>query len=326
MKKLKSKGPTKALRPPIETVIEPHRNNLRGVPFNKAYPEMAIDLCYEKNCGFGPEDFSYGSNVIAWWKCEQGHFYQMTIAHKGARNSSCPYCNCRRVNTDNSLAKTFPQVAKQWHPVKNGNKTPKDLVAGSHQKVWWQCAMGHAWKTSPKARTAQRSDCPKCYRLSRFSLKDYPLMMKMFDRAKNKGLKPEQVTTVMEVWWRCPKGSDHSWQQIFRARAEKLPCPFCNWEKVSKTNSLHALHPKVAKELHPKKNGRLTAKDLTAQTNLRVWWKCAAKSRHVWQTSVRNRCVNKSGCPECWSEKRAGGYFKELAAERMKQAKKKKSI
>lgn len=321
---MRSKRSTKALRPPIETVLEPHPNNLRGVPFNRAYPEKAIEWYYPKNCGFGPEDFSYGSNVIAWWKCDRGHVYDMSIAQK-SKSVTCPYCHRSRINEENCLAKTSPKVAKQWHPVKNGKLTAEDVIAGSHTKVWWQCAMGHAWKTSPKARTAQGSNCPKCYRLSQFTLTDYPLMMKMFDRAKNKGLKPDQVTTVMEVWWRCNKGSDHSWQQIFRARAEKLPCPFCNWEKVSKTNSLHALHPKLAKELHPTKNGKLTAKDLPAQTSLKVWWKCAAKPRHVWQTSVRNRCVNKSGCPECWSEKRAGGYFKELAAERMKQAKKKKS-
>lgn len=51
-KKVKSEIAT-----PIEGITEPHPNNLRGVPLNRAYPEKAAEWYYKKNCGFGPEDF-----------------------------------------------------------------------------------------------------------------------------------------------------------------------------------------------------------------------------------------------------------------------------
>lgn len=36
---------------------------------------------------------------------------------------------------DNSLAILFPQLAKEWHPTKNGLLTPDDVIAGSSKKA-----------------------------------------------------------------------------------------------------------------------------------------------------------------------------------------------
>ena len=36
-----------------------------------------------------------------------------------------------------SLAETHPDLAKEWHPTKNGNITPKMISAGNGKKVWW---------------------------------------------------------------------------------------------------------------------------------------------------------------------------------------------
>ena len=51
-----------------------------------------------------------------------------------------------------SLQETHPKVAGQWHPTENGKLTPDDVVAGSHQKVWWKCDEGseHQWESPIK--------------------------------------------------------------------------------------------------------------------------------------------------------------------------------
>lgn len=51
------------------------------MPLKNAYPEKAVECYYKKNCGFGPEDFSYGLKVIAWWRCSIGHVYHMRVLH-----------------------------------------------------------------------------------------------------------------------------------------------------------------------------------------------------------------------------------------------------
>ena len=49
-----------------------------------------------------------------------------------------------------SLAETHPEVAKQWHPTKNGDLTPHEFTSGSNKKFWWKCPKGddHEWMTA----------------------------------------------------------------------------------------------------------------------------------------------------------------------------------
>ena len=35
------------------------------------------------------------------------------------------------------LSTTHPELAEQWHPTKNDELTPDDVVAGSNKKAWW---------------------------------------------------------------------------------------------------------------------------------------------------------------------------------------------
>ena len=48
-----------------------------------------------------------------------------------------------------SLAEVKPELAKQWHPSKNGNLYPKDVFAVSGIKVWWKCDKydDHEWES-----------------------------------------------------------------------------------------------------------------------------------------------------------------------------------
>ena len=46
-----------------------------------------------------------------------------------------------------SLADVNPELAKQWHPTKNGDLMPHYVRAGSTIKAWWKCPEGddHEW-------------------------------------------------------------------------------------------------------------------------------------------------------------------------------------
>jgi hypothetical protein len=54
-----------------------------------------------------------------------------------------------------------PILAKDWHPKKNGNLTPRDFVKSSRQKVWWKCAEGHDWQATVNNRY-HGTGCQKC--------------------------------------------------------------------------------------------------------------------------------------------------------------------
>ena len=58
----------------------------------------------------------------------------------------------------------FPEIAKEWHPTKNGKLTPRDVTPGSsHHKVWWLCPKGHSYDSIPKSRTGKnKHGCTYC--------------------------------------------------------------------------------------------------------------------------------------------------------------------
>ncbi|MBK8225316.1 MAG: zinc-ribbon domain-containing protein [Candidatus Obscuribacter sp.] len=295
----------------IEEILEPHPYNRRSPSVAKAHPELAQEWFYERNCGFGPEDFSYGSNVRVWWQCERDpeHIWKAQISQRCICNRDCPFCfgkylRSTPVINERSLAVRAPELAKQWHKDKNGNLKPENVLAGSNRKIWWQCQNNpdHAWQANLKSRVDGRG-CPLCYDDRLLDLADFPEIYKFFDGKKNPGVSPNRLTTTAVYWWRCPKGQDHSWQSRFRKKT--LFCPYCRNRKVSKTNSLATLYPKVAQQLHPTKNGELTADKITAYSSKRVWWRCAYKPTHVWCTAVNNRTRLESGCPECHQMRRS---------------------
>tara|TARA_B100001971_G_scaffold59222_1_gene54265 strand:+ start:906 stop:1187 length:282 start_codon:yes stop_codon:yes gene_type:complete len=62
-----------------------------------------------------------------------------------------------------SLADRNPELAKEWHPTRNGDLTPDQVTPGSSRKVWWRCSLGHEWEARVGDRT-RGSGCPDCAR------------------------------------------------------------------------------------------------------------------------------------------------------------------
>jgi hypothetical protein len=256
----------------IEDVLEPFCGRGGGkVPLRDSEPGLALEWCYARNAGWGPEDLSRGSCVYAWWTCPTcSHTYRAKIADRALRRRGCPVCKkkalrenanfaertqsghiilssqTKKINRiyyellgrDNiRLSKSHP-LAKQWHPIKNGP-----------------------------------------YNISDFSVRSHTV-----------------------VWWKCKKDPEHEWQSQISSRTDPraaMGCPFCSNKRISDTNSLLAKFPDLAQEWHPKRNGKLTAKDVTAGSGKKVWWLCKKDPKHQWQALVVDRSRTNHGCPDC---------------------------
>lgn len=323
MKKQKKATPAPAVPKiggkPIEDVIEPcKRPGL--VSLADREPEIALEWYYPLNCGFGPEDFSFGSQVNAYWQCSnnKAHIWRVRILTRCVQKRNCPYCygtNLRvPVPYERSLACVDPKLAKEWHPTKNGDLKPKDVLHYSDREVFWQCLNNpkHAYKLDLSRRRSDNQGCTICYKESLHTLDKYPDALKYYDLKKNLGLKPENITLRTKVWWRCPAAPDHCWLAIFKP---VMRCRFCSKRKASSTSSLQVVYPKLAAQVHPTRNGQLTPDQIAAHGDDYIWWRCSYNPRHIWQARVINRTLNQSGCPECWKQRRPK-YFKRLAAER----------
>lgn len=125
------------------------------------HPELLKDWDYEKNT-IKPTEITARANRKVWWKCSKGHSYEATTAHK-TEGRGCPYCANKKVLVGyNDLATTHPDLAKEWHPTKNGALKPTDVVAGSAKKVWWKCPKGHEYQAKICARSVLHNGCAKC--------------------------------------------------------------------------------------------------------------------------------------------------------------------
>jgi rubrerythrin len=128
-------------------------------------PDIAAEWHPTKNGDLTPDMVSYGSEKRVWWKGKCGHIWDATINDRTSGNN-CPYCAGKRVNTDNCLATKFPDIADEWHPIKNGEITPFGVTYGSERSVWWLGKCGHEWIAKISHR-ANGSGCPICYKEKR---------------------------------------------------------------------------------------------------------------------------------------------------------------
>lgn len=63
---------------------------------------------------------------------------------------------------ENSLEKVYPEIAKEWHPTKNGDLKPNMFKPRSDYKAWWLCSKcAHEWQSTIGHRV-EGTGCPKC--------------------------------------------------------------------------------------------------------------------------------------------------------------------
>ena len=273
--------------------------------FASQFPDLAKEWHPTKNTSLTPDKVLPGSHRMVWWVCGKGHEWQAMVKSR-VSGCGCPVCANRTIKQgDNDFATTHPELAKQWHPTKNGALTPQDVSGGAHRKVWWICEKGHEWQAAVFSRTANGAGCPVCAGKvivpGENDLRTiYPSIAREWHAAKNGSLTPETVSPYSnrKVWWICKRG--HAYQAVVAARTmHGSGCPYCAGRKALQGfNDLATVDPKTAEQWHPTLNGNLTPEMVTAGSRKKVWWVCS--EGQVWKAAVYSRAGRrKSGCPVC---------------------------
>ena len=273
----------------------------------------------EENLPLTPAELSYGSRKKVWWQCEKGHRWQAAV-YARTEGAGCPVCAGRvPAPGAHSLAACYPDLARQWHPARNGALTPEQVSPGSHRSVWWQCEKGHEWRAAVRSRAAG-SGCPVCANRKVQPRENdlatrYPVLAAQWHPTRNGSLTPAQVSpgTRRRVWWRCEKG--HEWQASVASRTSGgSGCPVCAGRVVLPgENDLAGLFPHIAAQWHPARNGALTPERVTPASNRKVWWLCPRG--HAYQAAVASRTAQGSGCPYCAGRKVLPGFNDLATAE-----------
>lgn len=210
----------------------------------------------------------------------------------------------------NSFGEVYPDIAKEWHPTKNGTLKPTIFKPKSAFKAWWICsACGYEFEQT----ISHRSDgcgCPKCARqkqietahnnliTNRGSIKN-PTLLEDWNYEKNDNFKPTQFTdgSQAKVWWKCHK-CGYEWQAKISNRSHGRGCPHCAGTKLFPgENDFATIHPELLKEWDYSKNEGLDPSHIHYGSNTAVWWKCG-ECGYEYKTPISRRS-NGSGCRKC---------------------------
>ena len=303
-------------------------------------PDLAREWHPTKNGDLTPEDVTAGTNKEVWWYLPyddpntRRHFdfeWKAKVNSRSRKNGvGCPYTAGKSAWPGfNDLATTHPELAKEWHPVKNGDLTPEKVTAGCSKKVWWCLPyddpntgrhFDFEWKASVSNRARHKNKCP--YLTGRTAWPGFndlatthPELAKEWHPVKNSGLTPEKVTAGCnkKVWWYLPyddpntgRHFDFEWKASVSSRAiNGINNPYLSGQAVwPGFNDLATTHPELAREWHPTKNGSLTPEKVSDGCNTKVWWFLSYNDQNTgehfdyeWKASIVNRTVHGTGCP-----------------------------
>lgn len=289
------------------------KNRLRrfkGRPLS-SYPLLCDEFDQHKNADIDPAQISGNSTRRVWWRCTKNaaHRWQAAVGNR-VRGTGCPFCAGRKVLPSDSLAATHPQIASQWDLRRNGKLRPDQIGPGSGRRVWWACSKGsdHRWQTTVVSRVEGGHGCPFCAgqraTRERNLRKSHPRLARQWHKSLNGTLKPQDVLpgSGKRVFWQCPVGPEHVWQATVADRTNGTGCPFCIGKKVCRDNCLETVSPHIARQWHPTRNGSLTSKDVTDQSNRKVWWQCERYPHHEWRADIAGR-RKRPNCPFCSNKK-----------------------
>ncbi len=274
---------------------------------NKEY--LLKEWNYELNKNIDLKIIHIGSHTKAWWKCSKcGYEWEAEIRRR-VKGSQCPCCTNQIVVIGiNDLTTTHPEIAKEWHPIKNNNLTPQNITAGSNKRIWWKCIMcGHEWQTSVYHRSINASGCPKCRHSKRKnSAKQdslnitHPKIAKDWHISKNGKLKPGMFTkgSRYKAWWKCHICGKESQKEIKLYNG----CTNCKKNERLSIKNLAIEKPNLIKEWNYNKNNNLKPENCATASNKRVWWKCS-KCGYEWEAKIGNRSILDRGCPLCANKK-----------------------
>ena len=266
------------------------------------HSDLASEWHPTKNGGLKPTEVVRGTRRKVWWLCESGHEWESVVANRVWGNG-CPYCAGQWViKGENDLATINSDLANQFHPTKNGDLKPTELMAVSGKRVWWLCEYGHEWNAKLSSRQHFGLGCPICSNqrlLPGFNdlATKYPEVAGQWHPTKNGDLLPSQIApnTFLKPWWLALCG--HEWQADVGSRVRGSNCPYCSNQRLLEGfNDLATHNPAIAIEWHPTRNEDLLPTQITHGTNAKAWW--LGNCGHEWEARVYLRAKG-AGCPVC---------------------------
>lgn len=247
--------------------------------------------------------YSYMSNEKAWWVCEEGHSFETMIMNLSRREHfECPVCENRIIIKGfNDLESQYPDLAQEFHAIKN-QASPDSIYYASTYQYWWKCKEGHEFLRSAYHRTMRVRECPICNKqivikgINDFQ-HTYPEIVNIWDYSKN-DVSPDEISDInsYKYFFKCKKGHEYE-AGLGAVRYNGCICLVCNNIIVqSGVNSLVETHPELAQEFSPCEERR--PDEFLKNMSYSILWRCPTCGGD-YKYPIKNRALNDNSCPYC---------------------------
>ena len=278
----------------------------KGRSFAEVCPKIAKEWHPTKNGELTPFDVNAGSAYIAWWKCPKGddHEWQSTVKNR-KYGQGCGVCSGKIVVRSTCLATNYPNIAKEWHPIKNKPLTPKTVTSYSNRKVWWKCTIGDEFIATVVHRTLDKTNCPYCANQKVRDNGDnshaaiYPESALEWDFKLNYPIRPNNITPSarQKYWWKC-NTCGYKYKQSPYQRANGSRCGECGIESTKQKLQQGDKFIKDAKEIC-EKEGYLFEGVIGQYKNVESKFRYTCKKGHKKVVTFHGFVLSSTRCPEC---------------------------
>ncbi len=135
-------------------------------------PDLVSEWHSTKNYPLTPHECTIISKKKVWWQCSCGYEWETTIRNRVNGVASCKICSPPNAIVYNMTIEN-PELLDEWHPDKNIDISPTEIISPSKTKVWWRCKFGHEWQALVYTRRKGHG-CRKCqFRSSKLELRIY---------------------------------------------------------------------------------------------------------------------------------------------------------
>ena len=264
-----------------------------------ANPTIANEWNYEKNFGITPTDVKSSSGKKVWWKCNKGHEWQATIAHRN-NGTGCPVCNAESKTSFPEYALIFYLKQCGLEPIHSYKGRGYELdvyIPSLNIAIEYDGGLWHRDRIIQDLEKNQKCerDGIKLFRLRENLMPlndssiDFVLQAKQRDLSKVIKAVLNNITNVQ-----VDVDTERDSVAIDNLR-----------EFIEKNNSLLLCNSKLSAEWNYEKNGNLKPENYAGNSHKKVWWVC--NKGHEWQSTIASR-NHGSGCPYCAGKMVLRGY------------------
>lgn len=208
------------------------------------HPRLAEEADHVRAAAMGLDFWSIAPGTKArlpWRHVTTGrkpHPWLQSGSSRVYMKAGCSICRGYSADTSTALAELRPGLGGEWHPMRNGTRTPYDVTPGSHHDVWWTCTdCAFEWQARISSRALDGNGCRRCAgqealpgdaatmavaQPDLYAELDAPAVAAM-------GIEPlaVHVRSNRQFPWVCRVDNSHRWTMSPSARMNGCVCPIC---------------------------------------------------------------------------------------------------